>query len=269
MSAATKTITGILAGAVGLAVLLFIAPKTPSDAHKGHDHASEKSSAGSLDAFLNASEKGLAQEEKDRLSGFKKMSRFDSLQTFWSQNKRPDLVAYYAEQNALKTQKPEDWLLAGERYYGSARFIKDNTELPVLYQSAIRCLKTAIDKGSSESKTKILLASCYVEGSENPMEGISLLREVEKTDSNNVQLQLAFATFSMKSGQTDKAIKRFKNVLRIDSTYLEAYLYLADIYDQEKDKENTIKMLEAYAAKSPDPTSKIEVQKYIEELKLK
>lgn len=269
MSAATKTITGVLAGAVGLAVLLFIAPKTPSDAHKGHEHAEKKSTTASLELFLNTSEQALPQAEKDRLAEFKKTTRFDSLQAFWLKNKRPDLVAYYAEQNALKTQKTEDWVLAGERYYGSARFVKDNTELPILYQSAIRCLKTAIEKGSTESKTKIVLASCYVEGSENPMDGISLLREVEKTDSNNVQLQLAFATFSMKSGQTDKAIKRFKNVLRIDSTYLEAYLYLADIYDQEKDKPNTIKMLEVYASKTPDPTSKIEVQKYIEELKFK
>ncbi len=43
------------------------------------------------------------------------------------------------------------------------------------------------------------------------MKGIALLRDVEKTDSNNVKLQLTFAFFSVKSQQWDKAIKRFNN----------------------------------------------------------
>lgn len=269
MSATKQTIIGVLVGAVGLAVLLYIAPKTPSDNHEGHNHAEESTNVAVLDAFVVAAEKNISESDRVLLANFKKAKQNDSILNFWSQSKRPDLAAYFAEQKAMQSQTAANWLNAGERYYGAARFVKDNTELPILYQCAIRCLKTAIEKGSQESKTKILLASCYVEGTEKPMEGIGLLREVEKIDSNNVQLQLAFASFSMKSGQTDKAIKRFNKVLQIDSTYLEAYLYLADIYDQNQDKANTLAMLEKYASKTTDVTGKLEVQKYIEELKSK
>lgn len=266
MRATSKTIGIVLAGALGLAVLLYIAPKTPADAHAGHNHAKE-TAASSLDAFLDAAQKNMSPSVKTQYEVLKSKQQLDSLLAFWNRNKRPDLAAYFAEEIAKKSQIESDWVKAGERYYNSARFVKDNTELPSIYQSAIRCLKTAMEKGNKESKTKILLASCYVEGTETPMDGIGLLREVEKTDSNNVQLQLSFAAFSMKSGQTDKAIKRFKNVLRIDSMYLEAYLYLADVYEQQQDTTNTLKMLESYALKTSDVTSKLEVQKYINELK--
>jgi len=101
------------------------------------------------------------------------------------------------------------------------------------------------------------------------MEGVSLLKEVEKTDSNNVKLQLTFAFLSVKSGQTDKAIERFNKVLQLDPTYIEAYLHLADIYEQQGKVDKTIEVLEQYATKTNDPTAKLEVEKYIKQLKLK
>ena len=114
---------------------------------------------------------------------------------------------------------------------------------------------------------KIQLAACYVEGTQDPMKGITLLREVEKTDSNNVKLQLNFAFFSVKSQQWDKAIKRFEKVLQIDPLYIEAYLHLADAYEQQGDKNKTIEMLQKYASITDDAMAKQEVLKYINQLK--
>jgi lipopolysaccharide biosynthesis regulator YciM len=113
------------------------------------------------------------------------------------------------------------------------------------------------------------MASCFVEGTESPMDGVTLLKEIEKKDSNNVKLQLTFAFFSVKSNQTDKAITRFKKVLQLDPNYIEAYLHLADIYEQMNDVNKTIEVLQQYAAKTTDPTAKLEVEKYIKQLKLK
>jgi Tfp pilus assembly protein PilF len=96
---------------------------------------------------------------------------------------------------------------------------------------------------------------------------LALLREVEKTDSNNVKLQLTFAFFSVKSQQWDKAIKRFDKVLEIDPLYIEAYLHLADAYEQQGQTNKTIEMLEKYASLTEDAMAKQEVLKYIEQLK--
>jgi tetratricopeptide (TPR) repeat protein len=170
---------------------------------------------------------------------------------------------------AEKENSAETWLKAGNRYYYAVQFIKDKTEIPALYQSAAKCFEKSIVISPDNVDAKIMLASCYIEGSDNPMEGIKKLKEIEKTDSVNLKLQLTFAFFSVKSGQLDKAINRFNNVLKIDSNYVEAYLHLADAYEQLGDKIKTIEMLEKYSAKTTDPTAKIEITKYIQQLKNK
>ena len=112
-----------------------------------------------------------------------------------------------------------------------------------------------------------MLASCLVEGSADPMKGITMLREIEKTDSNNVTLQLNFAFFSVKSQQWDKAIRRFEKVIQIDSAYIEAYLHLADAYEQSGQINKTIEMLEKYKSKTDDALTREEIEKYIQQLK--
>jgi tetratricopeptide (TPR) repeat protein len=186
---------------------------------------------------------------------------------FWDKQKRPDFAAYFVEQIAERSQTSLAYSKAGDRYYYSVRFTKDNNEIPALYQSAVRCYEKAIAKDAKNIDAKIQLAACFVEDGKDPMKGIGLLREVEKTDSNNVKLQLTFAFFSVKSQQWDRAIKRFNKVLEIDPLYIEAYLHLADAYEQQGQKNKTIEMLEKYASVTDDAMAKIEVKKYIEQLK--
>jgi len=49
----------------------------------------------------------------------------------------------------------------------------------------------------------------------NPMEGITLLRELIQKDSTNVDAQYYLGLFSVKSGQLDKAEQRFETVLAL------------------------------------------------------
>ena len=49
----------------------------------------------------------------------------------------------------------------------------------------------------------------------NPMEGITILRELIAKDSNNVDAQYYLGLFSVRSGQIDKAMNRFRKVLEI------------------------------------------------------
>jgi len=47
----------------------------------------------------------------------------------------------------------------------------------------------------------------------NPMEGITILRELIAKDSNNVDAHYYLGLFSVRSGQMDKAMSRFRKVL--------------------------------------------------------
>jgi len=269
-----KTHLVLIISAIVLFVLLFIAPKiapkhTDDD---GHDHSAENkavSTNATLDVYLNLALNSLDPEKKKQRDKFIAAKQLDSVVVFWDKLKRPDLAAFYTEELAKKENKVANWLKAGNRYYYAIQFIQDKTAIPVLYQSASRCFAKGLELEPNNVDAKIMLASCYVEGSEDPMEGIKRLKEIEKTDSNNVKLQLTFAFFSVKSGQLDKAITRFNNVIKIDSNYIEAYLHLADAYEQKNNTDKTIEMLEKYSAKTTDVTARIEIEKYIQQLKQK
>jgi len=68
----------------------------------------------------------------------------------------------------------------------------------------------SIDPDSARLQSAIQL----VEGP-NPMEGITILRELIAKDSNNVDAQYYLGLFSVRSGQLDKAMNRFQKVLQI------------------------------------------------------
>lgn len=257
----------LVAGALVLSVLLFIAPKVVTTTAKKKSPVQSRNYDGTIELYVNQAVKLLDEPGKSKYDSLKAAKDFDSLAVTWNQMKRPDIASYYVEKEAERSNTSDNWSKAGSRYYYSVQFCEDKSEIPLLYQSAMRCFSKALKLNPLNNDAKILLASCFVEGTESPMDGISLLREVEKTDSNNIKLQLAFASFSIKSGQYDKAVLRFNKVLRVDSNYAEAYLHLADAYQQLGQTEKTVEMLQRYSAKTTDITEKLEVDKYIKQLK--
>lgn len=263
MTKVKKTQLLLIVAAVVLSVLLYFAPK-----HS--DAAADKNLAGTsgnktetIEAFVKTALGTLSNDLKPKAEN----KNLDSVVAFWDKNKRPDIASFYFEQKVNTINKAVEWFKAGDRYYYSVRFIKDPEELPILYTSAMRCYDKGLKLEPNNTDAKIMLASCLVEGSADPMKGISMLREIEKTDSNNVTLQLNFAFFSVRSQQWDRAIKRFEKVIQIDSTYIEAYLHLADAYEQMGQKNKTIEVLEKYKSKTDDAMTRDEIGKYIEQLK--
>ena len=263
MTKVKKTQLLLIVAAVVLSVLLYFAPKH-SDASTEKTVLSSDNNTQTIEVFVNAVKNSLAPELKNKAE----QKNYDSLIAFWDRNKRPDVSAFYFEKKVLNTKQATDWFKAGDRYYYSVRFIKDPDESPLLYSSAMRCYEKGLKLEPANTEAKIMLASCLVEGSADPMKGISMLRDIEKTDSNNVTLQLNFAFFSVRSQQWDKAVKRFEKVIQIDSTYIEAYLHLADAYEQMGQKSKTIEALEKYKSKTDDALSREEIGKYIEQLKI-
>jgi hypothetical protein len=258
-----KTQLVLIIAAVALSVLLYFAPKKPSPSAEQKKTEVSGGNTETIEVFVNTAKGVLSPEQKTKAED----KNIDSVIVFWDRNRRPDIASFYFEKKVSAINKAVDWFKAGDRYYYSVRFVKDPQETPVLYQSAMRCYEKGLKLEPNNTEARIMLASCYVEGSGDPMKGISMLREIEKTDSNNVTLQLNFAFFSVRSQQWDKAIRRFEKVLQIDSTYIEAYLHLADAYEQAGQKEKTIEMLEKYKLKTDDAMSRQEIDKYIQQLK--
>jgi cytochrome c-type biogenesis protein CcmH/NrfG len=258
----------LIASTLFLTVFFYFLPRTKAvNASHSRETVLAAGSVNDIEVFEKMAAKALDPAVKTRYDQFRTGRQYDSLAQFWETRRRPDLAAAYCEWLAKDAARLADlWLLAGKRYYNAVQFSADKTEIPVLYDGAIRCLTRARQLNPTNNEVKIALASSLVEGTSDPMKGISLLREVEQTDSNNLELQIAFAFFSVRSGQTDKAISRFRKALRADSSYIEGYLHLADQYEKLGDIAQCVAMLEQYAARTPDITSRSEIRKYIIEL---
>lgn len=277
MTLTRKTQIGLILTTLVLFVLLFIAPKTRSDNQTDSKPVSvPKNTIETIEPFLIEAIKSLTAENKNIYESLVKTATQSNIDTafvpvvqFWDKQKHPDIASFFVEKIAQKVQSSEGYLKAGDRYYYAIRFVNNNSEIQALYQSSIRCYSKSLEKDSKNTDAKIQLAACYVEDGKDPMKGISLLKEIEKTDSSNVKLQLTFAFFSVKSGQLDKAINRFNKVLAIDPLFIEAYLHLADAYEQQGNTNKTIEVLTKYASLTDDAMAKQEVLKYIQQLKNK
>lgn len=268
-----KTQIAVVSGALLLIVLLLLAntkllPKeeVPVAEHE-HSEAVDftKMVQGAIDA-LGASEKKAVQslDEAIKTSPDKKLA-FENMINMWDSLRNPSVAAYYMELASQASPTEVNWLEAANRYYAATRFVEE-TNRPLLYNKAIECYNHVLEMNPKNVDAKISLAACYVEGSPDPMKGIGMLREIEKTDSTNVNLQLNFAFFSERSGQWEKAIARFQKVLKFQPDYIEAYLHLADAYIQMGDKTKAIESLKKYVALVDDVTIKTEVQDYINKL---
>ncbi len=275
MKSVTKKQIAVIAGSIVLIVLLLLAntqlPKE-EDAPAMSEHSGNAEIT--IDVLVENAKSGLTANQKQQLEKLveatktltDKKTAFENIIIQSDSLHQPILSAYYMEQAALVSSVEKNWSEAGNRYYNATRFAKENERI-VLYKKAMDCFEKTLEINSKNVEAKISLASCYVEGSSDPMKGIGMLREVEKTDSNNVNLQLNFAFFSEKSGQWDRAIARFQKVLKIQPDFIEAYLHLADAYQQKGDKANAIESLEKYKNLVDDVTIKTEVQDYINKLK--
>ncbi len=271
----SKTQISVIVGSIVVIVLLLFAntklPKKeglpPMSDHAGAKSADINTLIEGAKSALNAAQKLNFEklEEALKTSPDKKRS-FENIIDQWDSLRQPAVAAFYMEQAAIASSSEKTWKEAGDRYYTATRFVKEE-EKPILYNKALECFQKTLDLNPNNVEAKISLASCYVEGTADPMKGITMLREIEKTDSNNVNLQLNFAFFSEKSGQWDRAIARFKKVLKIKPDFIEAYLHLADAYEQKGDKVKAIESLEKYITLVDDITIKTEIQNYINKLK--
>lgn len=269
-----KTQIAVISGSLILIVLLLFANTKLSQKKEdipSSEHASPNTAAltkivqNAIDVLDKDLKMKLQKLDEASKTSAGKKAAFDSMIGMWDSLQQPTVAAYYMELAAKASPSEKNWLESGNRYYAATRFVTE-AERPLLYGKAMESFEKTLELNPKNLEARINLASCYVEGSPDPMKGIGMLREIEKTDSNNVNLQLNFAFFSEKSGQWDKAIARFEKVLKIEPEFIEAYLHLADAYQQKGDKAKAIESLKKYVTLVDDVTIKTEVQDYINKL---
>ena len=106
-------------------------------------------------------------------------------------------------------------------------------------------------------------------GLDAPMKGIGMIREVADKNPSNVFAQQTLGEASLLSGQLDKAIERFKNVVRLQPGNWRVGLLLADTYERINKKEEAVQAYQKVLPNIPHPEIKKEVEKRVTDLKTK
>jgi tetratricopeptide (TPR) repeat protein len=184
-------------------------------------------------------------------NGSEKIQWLDSLRKQWDKQMRPGIAAEYVLQKAELANDALSWKDAGMRFLGLASFFAD-ADKNALLQRAIACLEKANELKANDPEIKTQLGIAYVEGSQEPMKGIALLREAVAEDSTNVDAQLSLGFFSMKSGQYDKAVKRFTTVSKLRPDLPEVNLYLADALSMNGDKKGALSVIDKLLSTTTD-----------------
>lgn len=269
MTAPTKPQLLAVIGALLLFVLLLLSRKTENAVTEKVQTRSALQTF-SIDKLIDSVKAGLdnklltlmAEQEKQE----NRIAAQDSLAKIWRFLKQPGIQAACLEKIALMSNTCPTWNAAGEAFYKASHFSEENWR-HFYMDKAVSAYQKASQIDSSNTDAKLNLAICYVEGTSEPMKGILLLREIVAQDSTNIKAQLSLGMFAVQSGQLEKALERFKRIVKIDPNFAEAYLYMGETLVKLGRKSEAIEALEQFKNKSKDETVVSEVANYIDQLK--
>jgi tetratricopeptide (TPR) repeat protein len=199
-------------------------------------------------------------------SGDKKLALQKQLATSWDDVNQPAPAAFYYQAAAQTENKAQDWLNAGDRFNNAFKSSQDTSLQPVFIANAVEAFHNALKLSPESLEGKTGLGVAYVNGGAMPMQGIALLLEVVKKDPKNLDANLNLGMFSMKSGQYEKAIDRFKTVIAVKPGF-EPYYYLAQSYTQVGKKTEAIAAYKKCKELMPDQVFGQRIDQYIKELK--
>lgn len=184
----------------------------------------------------------------------------------WHDVNQPAPAALYYEMLGKAENKFADWLKAGDLFTDAYNAEKDSLMQPALVQRAVSSYQRALELNPESLDAKTGLGVAYVSGTPNPMQGITMLLDVVKKDPKNVKANLNLGLFSIKSGQFDKAVNRFKTVIDTKPTP-EAWFYMASAYENLGQKGDAIAAYEEAKELAADPNLTRYVDNKVQELK--
>lgn len=266
----------IIAGLILLISLFFINRKSPPKDDSGQSQANgHTGQVQDFNSLLLQAENQVPASVKSRIDGINKVlgttpqpgqGRYiDSIVNLYDSVGAQIPANYYIEKLAQLQNSASLWFQAGDGYYKAAELMNAAARGSIL-QRGIACFTNALKIDSNFMDAKVGMGECIVESGTNPMEGIAMIEGVLKRDSNNEKAQVALGEFSIQSGQYAKAIYRFNRVLKIDPSYIQAYLYLAQAYENSGNKPDAISNLKKYSTFAKDSALKSQVDKYIEKM---
>lgn len=144
-----------------------------------------------------------------------------------------DSAGYYL---SLAADRQSDMALAeeaGNAYYEAFSFALDPEKVNFTAEQTRKYLTMVLDNDPTRLDLKTKVAMTYVSSS-NPMQGITMLREILEQDPQNEDGLFNMGVLSMQSGQYKRAIERFEELIQYHPDNLQGQFYLGVSYFEAK-----------------------------------
>ena len=258
-----------------LAVGLYLLPVKPLKVKEETKEDKEEQVQEETDAFSskNYFEEKIAQLSKaqlDSLEIIEASGDAKALAEYCYRNKLPFLGAKYEIQQIETSSDESELINSGDRLIRISYLEQRDPGAKLFFgNAAIKGYNKALELNPENTDLKVRLASAYMDGTNQVMNGVTLLLEVIEEEPKNVDANLILGRYGIVSGQLEKALNRLNNVIEQDSTIAEAYLYRAEALNGLGQKEEAIANFEKCKALLDNPELENEIDVFIKELKNK
>jgi len=240
--------------AVILAALLFLVlyvavptrPKERKQIDKTRTLQAEQPVSITIEQLLKAS-KGKFEKEKlepilslektlETADETQKSTVLKSISSEWNKLDQFAIGGFYAEEVAKIEETGTAWSIAGTTYYTCFQQAKDSLVRAHCIDKAISDFESAISLEPDNQTHRVNLGLCYVNGSQNPMKGILMIREIAEKHPENTLASITLGKLSLRTNQLEKALQRFQSVIDVDPKNADAHFLVGQTYLQKGDK---------------------------------
>ena len=205
-------------------------------------------------------------ELKSDLNRHPGLSNYLEISKTWEVIGNYPLGAFYYREAAIFNSDSIGWEAVGDKLLNSYISYGDSLISNNLINFALASYNKALLADKDNLELSMKLAETYVE-SPDPMEGIVMLREIADSIPNYVPAQMRLGRLSLQTGQYEKALDRFQQVLKQEPVNTEALYFLALANEGMGNIEETIRLLEICKQLVDNPAFTEEIDVYIDELK--
>jgi tetratricopeptide (TPR) repeat protein len=209
----------------------------------------------------------LLERSLNELKGEEKINALAALGQFWTKTGNIIVAGKYYADAANLSGNEHYWQEAATRFYFGFQSTSDSMARSYAVQQSAAAYETLTNLDSTNIEYGIQLAQTYIDGEQNVMKGVLLLRKLEAKDSSNINIHLLLGRLAIVSGQTERAISRFEKVIGLNPQNSEAYYYLAEAYRVAGNKEKAISNLEILKGLVTDPQAQQQIDQMIIDIK--
>jgi len=190
----------------------------------------------------------------------------DSLMLVFQSVNKYDSAAYYAGRYADSYPDTDHWRKAGDAYYEAFRFAVDEAKTQRLAIKARGFYDQILNTGVTDLDVKNNIAMMMV-WTTNPMSGVMMLREILVEDPQNEQALFNMGILSVESGQFEKGLERFQELIKYHPNHFEGNYWLAVCLNETGDKEAALTQFDKVKKMDSSPAIQSAVDAYLKRIK--